>query len=107
MAARVLEWTGPKGGKIGVGFDDGHFGPERMRAEIDSAGDAYPNLPDEVPPGTRFSFGREGTGHLAARFRVGNTVYRSGGPEGELRGLWDTVGLIDRLLHPELRGMAS
>ena len=78
-----------------------------MQAEIDSAGKVYPNLPDRVPSGTRFSFGREGMGHLAARFRVGNTVYRSGGREGELRRLWDTVGLIDRLLHSELHGMAS
>ena len=107
MAARVLEWTGPKGGWIGVGFDDGHFGTERMRAEIDLVRKAYPSLPDRVPPGTRFSFGREGTGHLAARFRVGGTVYRGGGRDGELHGLWETVGLIDRLLHQELHGMAS
>ena len=75
----MLEWTGPRGGTIGIGFDDGHFGTERMRAEIDLARRAYPSLPDEVPPGTRFSFGREATGHLKARFRVGTTVYRSGG----------------------------
>ena len=104
MAARVLEWTGPRGGTIGVGFDDGHFGPERMRAEIASAGRAYPDLPDELPPGTRFSFGKEPTGHLSARFRVGGTVYRSGGQEGELHGLWDVVGLIDRLSRPFLGG---
>lgn len=99
MAARVLEWTGPKGGWIGVGFDDGHFGSEQMGAEIDSARRAYPTLPDEVPPGTRFSFGRDATGHLEARFRVGSTVYRCGG-RADLRGLWQTVGLIDRLSRP-------
>ncbi len=103
MAARVLEWTGPEGGTIGVGFDDGHFGLERIKAEIDSARRAYPSLPDEVPPGTRFSFGRDATGHLAARFRVGRTVYRNGGREGELHGLWDAVGLIARLLRPKGR----
>ncbi len=101
MAARVLDWSGPEGGQIGVGFDDGHFGPEKMQAEIDLARRTYPSLPDEVPPGTRFSFRREATGHLAARFRVGGTVYRSGGREGELRGLWEAVGLIARLSHPE------
>jgi hypothetical protein len=71
-----------------------------MRAEIDLAGQAYPDLPDEVPPGTRFVFGKDGTGHLTARFKVGTTVYRGGG-QGDLRRLWDTVGLIDRLLHAE------
>ena len=72
-----------------------------MRAEIDLAHRAYPSLPDEVPPGTIFALGREATGHLAARFRVGGTVYRSGGREGELHGLWGAVGIIDGLLHPE------
>ncbi len=99
MAARVLEWTGPEGGTIGVGFDDGHFGPERMKAEIVLAGEAYPNLPDEVPPGTSFLFGKDATGHLTARFKVGTTVYRSGG-QRDLHRLWDMVDLIDRLLHP-------
>ena len=50
-----------------------------MKAEIGFARRAHPNLPDEVPPGTIFTFGKEGTGHLKARFRVGTTVYRSGG----------------------------
>ena len=63
----------------GVGFDDGHFGSEQMKAEIGFARRAHPDLPDEVPPGTIFTFGKEGTGHLKARFRVGTTVYRSGG----------------------------
>jgi hypothetical protein len=94
-----LAWSGPRGGQIGVGFDDGHFGIRQMRAEIDSAGQAYPDLPDEVPSGTRFVFGKDGTGHLTARFKVGATVYRSGGQRGDLSRLWDTVGLIDRLLH--------
>ena len=106
MAARVLEWIGPEGGRIGVGFDDAHFGPVQMRTEIDFARRAHPDLPDEVPPGTIFAFGKEGTGHLKARFRVGTTVYRSGG-QRDLRRLWETVGLIDRLLHPERHKIAS
>jgi hypothetical protein len=107
VTALMLEWTGPEGGTIGVDFDDGHFGTERMRAEIDLARRAYPSLPDEVPPGTRFSFGKEATGHLAARFRVGGTVYRGGGREGELHGLWDALGMIYGLLHPERQKAAS
>ena len=106
MTARVLSWTGPEGGQIGVGFDDGHFGPEQMTAEIASAGRAYPNLPDEVPVGTRFLFAKDSTGHLIARFKVGSTVYRSGG-QRELRGLWVTMGLIDQMLHPEHYKIAS
>ncbi len=106
MAKRALAWSGPRGGQIGVGFDDGHFGLQEMRVEIDLVGEAYPNLPDEVPPGTSFVFAKESTGHLMARFRVGDTVYRSGG-QGALRRLWDTVGLIDQLLHPERFEIAS
>ncbi len=106
MAARALEWSGPEGGQIGVGFDDEHFGLDEMRAEIASAGRAYPNLPDQVPPGSRFAFGRDTTGHLQARFRVGRTIYRSG-DRTDLRALWDTVGLIDRLPPPERRGLVS
>ena len=98
MAARALAWSGLKGGKIGVGFDDGHFGPGQMSAEIDLVGRAYPNLPDDVPPGTRFVFDKDSTGHLTARFKVGTTVYRSGG-QRDLHRLWETVGLIDRLMH--------
>ena len=106
MAARVLEWIGPEGGRIGVGFDEGQFGSAQMRTEIAFARQAHPYLPDEVPPGTIFAFGKEGTGHLKARFRVGTTVYRSGG-ERDLGRLWETVGLIDRLLHPERHKIAS
>src|SRR3712207_8361245 len=36
-----------------------------------------------------------GTGHLSARFRVGDTVYRSGA-ERSLRRLWETVRLIEQ-----------
>ena len=90
----------------GVGFDDGHCGSEQMEAEIDLARRAYSDLPDEVPPGTIFAFGKEGTGHLKARFRVGTTVYRSGGQRA-LGRLWETVGPIDRLLHPERHKIAS
>ena len=107
MAKKALAWSGPKGGQIGVGFDDGHFGLQEMRAEIDLVSEAYPNLPDEVPPGTSILFGKESTGHLTARFKVGATVYRSGGQEGALRRLWDTVGLIDQLLHPGRLKIAS
>ena len=99
MATKALAWSGPKGGKIGVGFDDGHFGLEQMRAEIDLVGEAYPNLPDEVPPGTSFMFAKESTGHLLARFKVGDTVYRKVA-QSSLRRLWDSVDLIDQLLHP-------
>ena len=106
MAARVLEWIGPEGGRIGVGFDDGQFGSEQMRTEIAFSSQALPYLPDEVPPGTIFAFGKEGTGHLKARFRVGTTVYRSGGQRA-LGRLWETVGPIDRLLHPERHKIAS
>ena len=106
MATKALAWSGPKGGKIGVGFDDGHFGLEQMRAQIDLVGEAYPNLPDEVPPGTSFMFAKESTGHLMARFRVGHTVYRSGG-QRDLRRLWDSVALIDQLSHPERYKIAS
>ena len=56
MAARVSSWFGPKGGKIGVGFDDEHFAWTEMESEIDTVGRAHPNLPDEVPPGTTFVF---------------------------------------------------
>jgi hypothetical protein len=46
-------------------------------------------------------FGKDGTGHLTARFKVGATVYRGGGQGYDLRRLWDTVGPIDRLLRAE------
>ena len=106
MATRALEWMGPKGGMIGVGFDDGHFNLDEVKAQIDFAGEAYPNLPDEVPPGTSFVFAKESTGHLKARFRVGRTVYRGGG-QPDLRRLWDNVGLIEKLSHPERYKIAS
>ncbi len=100
MASHVLSWSGPKGGTIGVGFDDKHFSLKEMQTEIASAGEAHPNLPDEVPRGTSFVFAKESTGHLTGRFRVGDTVYRDVA-RGSLRPLWDTVHLIDQLLHPE------
>jgi hypothetical protein len=106
MGASMLVWTGPRGGQIGVGFDDGHFGPEQMQAEIALACRAHPDLPDEVPPGTIFAFGKDGTGHLEARFRVGTIVYRSGG-QSDLGRLWETVSLIDRSLHLERHKIAS
>jgi hypothetical protein len=81
LAARVASWFGPKGCKIGA-----------MRQ-------AHPNLPDEVPPGKTFVFLKEGTGHISARFRVGDTVYRSAA-ERSLRRLWETVHLIEQLAHP-------
>lgn len=106
MTVRVLAWAGPGGGKIDVGFDDEHFGLEEMQSEIDSAGEAHPNLPDEVPQGTSFAFAKDSTGHLTARFRVGDTVYRDVA-RGSLRPLWDTLHLIDRLLHPAHYGSVS
>ena len=106
MAARMLEWTGPEGGTIAVGFDDAHFGPEQMMVEIAFADEAHPNLPDEVPEGTRLAFAKETTGHLIVRFKVDGVVYRSGG-QRDLRRLWDTVGLVDRLAHPERYTIAS
>jgi hypothetical protein len=99
VASRVFMWSGPNGGKIGVGFDDEHFSLTQMRAEIDSVGEAYPNLPDEVPSGTSFVFAKESTGHLLARFKVGDTVYQNL-TQHSLRRLWDSVELIDQLLHP-------
>ena len=100
MGTRALAWSGPRGGEIGVGFDDAHLNPRQMETEIDLAGRTYPDLPDEVPSGARFVFGKDGTGHLTARVKVGTTVYRGGG-QGDLRRLWDTVGLIHRLLRAE------
>jgi hypothetical protein len=99
MTVRVLAWSGPKGGHIDVGFDDEHFSLDEMQSEIESMGEAHPNLPDEVPRKTSFAFAKDSTGHLTARFRVGDTVYRDVA-QGSLRLLWDTVHLIDRLLHP-------
>jgi hypothetical protein len=96
----MLSWPGPKGGQIGVGFDDEHFSFAQMRVEIVLACEAHPDLPDEVPPGTNFVFAKEHTGHLLARFKVGDTVYRSVA-QGSLRRLWEGVDLIDQLLHPE------
>ena len=55
-----------------------------------------------MPRGTSFAFTKDSTGHLTARFRVGDTVYRDVA-RGNLRPLWDTVHLIDRLLHPAQR----
>ncbi len=69
MAELILAWTGPRSGTISVGFDDAHFGPEQMKVEIGFAPRVHPDLPDVVPPGTIFAFGKEGTGHLKARFR--------------------------------------
>jgi hypothetical protein len=46
-------------------------------------------------------FAKEGkTGHLLARFKVGDSVYRNV-TQRSLRALWDGVDLIDQLLHPE------
>ena len=100
MATHVLRWSGPKGGQIGVGFDDEHFSLTQMREEIELVCEAHPNLPDEVPPGTSFVFGKESTGSLLARFKVGDTVYRNVAHRS-LGRLWGRVDLIEQLLHPE------
>ena len=99
MSTRVLPWVGPQGANISVGFDDDLFGSEAMQAEIALMSKAHPNLPDEVPEGTRFAFAKESTGGLFARFRVGNSVYRNAN-QGSLHQLWESVHYIDRLLHP-------
>ena len=52
------------------------------------------------------AFAKETTGHLIARVKVDGVVYRSGG-QRDLRRLWDTVGLVDRLAHPERYTIAS
>ncbi len=101
MASQVLRWSGPKGGQIGVGFDDEHFSLAQMREEIAFVGEAHPTLPDEVPLGTSFVFAKESTGHLLARFRVGDTVYRNVAQRSSLHRLWEGVDLIEQLLHPE------
>jgi len=100
VGACVLSWRGPKGGQIGVGFDDEHFSLAQMKEEIDKVRRAHPNLPDEVPAGTNFVFAKESTGHLLARFKVGKSVYREVA-QGSLHALWEGVDLIDQLLHPE------
>ena len=100
MPIRVLSWSGGQGGKIDVGFDDKHFGVKEMREEITLMSEVHPTLPDEVPQGTVFTFAKESTGHLMARFKVGDTVYRDVA-QSSLRRLWDTVDLIEQLLHPE------
>ena len=107
MSMRVLSWSGTKGGRIEVGFDDKYFAIEEMQTEIASMREAHPNLPDEVPLGTVFSFATEkSTRHLMARFRVGDTVYRNV-VQRSVHQLWETVHLIDQLLHPERYRMVS
>ena len=107
MSMRVLSWSGTKGGKIDVSFDDEHFGVKEMQSVIDFIHQAHPNLPDEVPLRSVFAFAKEkSTGHFTARFRVGDTVYRDVGQRG-LRRLWDSVDLIDQLLHPECYKIGS
>jgi hypothetical protein len=101
MSMRVLSWRGPRGGEIDVSFDDEHFGLKEMQTEIDLIHQVHPNLPDEVPLGAVFAFAKEKkTGHLMARFRVGDTVYRNVA-QRSLHRLWDTVDLIEQLLPPE------
>jgi hypothetical protein len=95
----MLPWRGSKGAIISVGFDDDVFGSEEMEHQIDSISGAHPNLPDEVPRWSSFTFARDGTGYLLARFRVGNTVYRSA-DRGSLPCLWESVHYIASLLHP-------
>jgi hypothetical protein len=101
MSMRVWSWSGPNGGTIEVDFDDKYFGLEEMHTEIAAMGEAHPNLPDEVPQGTVFTFSTEkSTGHLLARFRVGDSVYGNV-VQHSVHQLWETVHFIDQLLHPE------
>ena len=96
----MLSWSGTRGGEIAVRFDDEHFGAKEMQTEIAFVHRAHPNLPDEVPMGSVFAFAREKkTGQLTGRFRVGDTVYRKVAEGGSLRPLWETVSLIEQLLH--------
>lgn len=99
MTVQIVSWSGPEGGKIEVGFDDEQFGLEEMQNEIDFMRETPPNLPDNLPGGTNFVFARESTGYLSARFKASGTVHRSGTEHG-LRPLWNTVDLIDQLIHP-------
>lgn len=102
MCIRVMSWSGTKGGKIAVSFDDEHFGLKEMQTEIDFMQQAHPKLPEEVPLGTAFTFSKEEkTGHLMGRFRVGDTVYRKVAQCG-LHSVWEMVDLIEQLLvvHP-------
>jgi hypothetical protein len=100
VASHVFLWSGPEGGQISIGFDDEHFGLPQMRAEIDLMREAHPKLPDEVPWGTSFAFGKEeSTGYLSARFRVGNDVYRNAN-QGDLSRLWESAHYVARLMHP-------
>ncbi len=100
MSMRVLVWSGPKGGKIDVSFDDEYFGASEMHSEIDFVHQTYPDLPDEVPSGAVFAFAKErSTGHLTAWYRIGDTVYRNVA-QHSLHRLWDSVDLIHQLLHP-------
>lgn len=72
---------------------------KQMQRQIDLMSGAHPNLPDEVPPGSSLTFARDGTGYLLARFRVGNTVYRSA-DRGSLPCLWQSVHYIAGLFLP-------
>ena len=103
MSTRVLAWRGPQGAAIPVGFDDDVFGSEAMRAEIESMSEAHPKLPDEVPHGSSIAFGKDSTGHLFARFRVGDTVYRKAN-QGGLHELWEGVHYIVSLSRPRREG---
>ncbi len=53
MCMRMLSWSGTKGGKIAVSFDDEHFGPKEMQTEIDFMQQVHPNPPDECRWGQR------------------------------------------------------
>jgi hypothetical protein len=107
MSMMVLSWPGANGGKIDVSFDDEHFGVNEMQSEIDFTRQEHPNLPDEVPLGTAFAFAKEKkTGHLMGRFRVGDTVYRNVA-QRSLHSLWDTVDLIEQLMHPARHKIVS
>jgi hypothetical protein len=99
MSARVLSWRGSEGAVISVVFDEDVFGSEEMQRQIALMSGAHPNLPDEAPKGSSFAFARDGTGYLLARFRVGDTVYRSA-DRGSLPRLWESVHYIASVLHP-------
>ncbi len=48
---------------------------------------------------TSFVFAKESTGHFLAQFKVGETIYQKQAQHSSHR-LWDSVDLINQLLHP-------
>jgi hypothetical protein len=98
LTEQVMSWSGPEGGRISVGFDDDHFGLEEMQTEMDFMREAHPSLPDKVPGDEhRVLQGEHGTplGPVQGeRYRLQERDRMGPAP------LWNTVHLIDQLIHP-------